>query len=181
MKKIIFLFCFMIFFKLTGYAQENYGKTLNLGLGIGYYGYVGHSIPVLHINYEFDVAKDFTLAPFLTFYSYSNEYYWGNKNHPYTYYSYHETVIPIGVKGTYYFDKLLDAGAKWDFYLAASLGFSIVNSSWDDNYEGDRDVYHGASSLYLDFHIGSEYHFNNKLGMFLDLSTGISTIGIAFH
>jgi hypothetical protein len=171
----------MSFFKLTGYGQENYGKALNIGLGIGYYSYVGHSVPVLHINYEFDVAKDFTLAPFLTFYSYSNEYYWGDKNHPNRYYSYHETVIPIGVKGTYYFDKLLEAGSPWDFYLAASMGFAIVNTSWESNYEGDRNVYHGASSLYLDFHIGSEYHFNNKLGMFLDLSTGISTIGLAIH
>jgi len=181
MKKTTTLLLFIAVLRFSGSAQEQYGKTLNLGLGVGYYGYVGHSLPVFHVNYELNVAKDFTLAPFLTFYSYSNDYYWGDHNHLYRYYTYRETVIPIGVKGTYYFDELLRAGSKWDFYLAASLGFAIVNSSWDSDYEGDRNAYHGASSLYLDLHAGTEYHFNNRVGMFLDLSTGVSTIGVAFH
>ncbi|MBI2281168.1 MAG: hypothetical protein HYU68_10830 [Bacteroidetes bacterium] len=170
----------------NGYAQEKYGKTLNLGLGVGgysgYYSYVGRSLPVFHINYEFDVAKNFTLAPFLSFYSYSNQYYWkGNKNYPDRYYTYKETVIPIGVKGTYYFDELLRANDKWDFYLAGTLGFAIVNSTWDNDYYGDKNYYQRGSSLYLDVHVGAEYHFNNTLGAFLDLSSGVSTIGLAIH
>ncbi len=164
-------------------AQEQYGKTLNLGLGIGYYGYVGHSLPVFHINYELNVAKNFTLAPFLTFYTYSNDYYWGNsnKNYPYKYYSYRETVVPIGVKGSYYFDELLKASKDWDFYLAASLGFTIRSVTWDSDYYGDQYAYHNSSGLYLDLHVGTEYHFNDHLGMFLDLSTGVSTLGLAIH
>ncbi len=163
-------------------SEEKYGKTLNIGLGIGYYGYVGHSIPVIHLNYEFDVAKNFTLAPFISFYSFSNDYYYGDPHNGYRYYSYHETVVPIGVKGTYYFDKLLNAGPKWDFYLAGSLGFAIVNSSWDAGYYGDRNVYsRGSSPLFLDVHIGTEYHISERLGVFLDLSTGTSTIGLAVH
>ncbi len=166
-------------------ATEKFGKTLNLGLGIGgysgYYGYVGHVMPVLHADYEFDVAKSFTLAPFVSFYTYSNSYYWGDKNYPYQYYSYRQTVIPIGVKGSYYFDKLLKANSKWDFYLAGSLGFSIVNSNWENGYYGDRNYYHNPSSLFLDAHIGAEYHISNRLGFFLDLSSGVSTIGLAIH
>ncbi len=160
---------------------EKYGRTLNFGVGIGYYGYVGSSMPVLHLNYEFNVARNFTLAPFVSFYSYSRRYYWGNKNYPYKNYRYHVTVVPVGVKGTYYFDNLLGAGSKWDFYLAGSIGFNIVNSTWDDDYYGDRDVYRHASPLYLDGHIGAEYHASNKIGFFLDLSSGVSTIGIAIH
>ena len=159
---------------------EKYGNTLNLGIGLGYYGYVGHSMPVLHADYEFAAAKNFTLAPFITYYSYRNGYYVGNPNDGNWYY-YHETVIPIGVKGTYYLDHLVNAGKKWDFYLAGSLGFAIENSYWDDGYNGNRNVYHGASPLYLDFHVGTECHLNSKLGIFLDLSTGVSTIGIAIH
>ena len=87
MKKLFILITLLTALQFTGHAQEKYGNTLNLGLGIGYYGYVGHSLPVFHINYELPVAKNFTLAPFLTFYSYSNDYYWGNKNYPYAYYS----------------------------------------------------------------------------------------------
>src|ERR1035437_1000602 len=77
--------------------SEKYGNTLNLGLGIGgysgYYGYVGRSLPVFHINYEFDVARNFTLAPFATFVTYHD--YSGN-------YGYRESIIPLGVKGSYY-------------------------------------------------------------------------------
>src|SRR6185436_3730580 len=111
MKKITTVLLFLTVFQFASHAQEQYSKTLNLGLGIGYYGYVGRSLPVFHLNYEFDVAKDFTLAPFITFYSYSNSYYWGNKNYPFRYYTYRETVIPIGGKGTYYFDNILQANS----------------------------------------------------------------------
>jgi hypothetical protein len=152
--------------------SEKYGNTLNLGLGIGgysgYYGYAGHTMPVLHINYEFDVAKNFTLAPFATFFSYRDNHY-------------RETVIPIGGKGTLYLDKALNANPNWDFYLAGSLGFSIVSASWDSNYYGDRGYYQAADPLFLDLHAGAEYHLTNKLGIFLDLSTGVSTIGLAIH
>ena len=151
-----------------------HGNTLNLGLGIGgysgYYGYVGHTLPVFNINYEFDVARNFTLAPFVSFYSYRHK----------DYTHYRETVIPIGVKGSYYLDDALNAGSDWDFYLAGSLGFSIINSRWDDGY--DRDYYYREGNpLFLDLHFGAEYHLSNKVGLFLDLSTGVSTIGLSFR
>ena len=133
--------------------SEKYGNTLNLGLGIGgysgYYGYVERSVPVFHINYEFDVANNFTLAPFATFFTYHHDKYY-----------YKETVIPIGVKGTYYFDQILNASSAWDFYLAGSLGFALVSTSWDSDYDGDRNRYHNASNLFLDVHVGAEYHIN---------------------
>jgi hypothetical protein len=183
-KIAIALFCILTS-SLGSYAQETYARTLNVGLGVGgysgYYGHVGRSLPVFHIDYEFDVAKDFTLAPFISVYSFSNDYYWGNNNSPFKNYSYHETVIPIGAKGTYYFDDLLNATSKWDFYAAGSLGFAIVSSSWDAGYNGDRNYYRSPSSLFLDIHIGAEYHFNKNVGAFLDLSSGASTIGIAIH
>jgi hypothetical protein len=163
-------------------SSETYGNTLNLGVGIGYYGYVGHSMPVLHADYELDVAHNFTLAPFITVFSYQNYYYWGNPNYPYKNYSYRQTVIPIGVKGSYYFDELLNAGSRWDFYLGASLGFAIRKTTWETGYYGETTaVSHSASGLYLDGHIGTEFHMNNKAGLFLDLSSGISTFGLALH
>jgi hypothetical protein len=30
-------------------------------------------------------------------------------------------------------------------------------------------------------HVGAEYHLSRKVGLFLDLSTGVSTLGLAFH
>ncbi len=151
---------------------EGHGNTLNLGLGIGgyssYYDNVGYTLPVLNVNYEFGLAKNFTLAPFITFYSYADN-------------NYRTYVTPIGGKGTFYLDDILHAGSHWDFYAAGSLGFAVVSTRWDSNYNGDRTYFQSTDPLYLDFHIGTEYRISRNLGIFLDLSTGISTIGIALH
>lgn len=167
-------------FTFKSQAQERHGSTLNLGMGLGgyggYYGYLGRSLPVFHLNYEFDVADHFTLAPFMSIYTFSERYRWNNDS-----YRYRETVIPIGAKGTYYFDEMLGADPDWDFYLGGSLGFALVRTRWDEGYDGARDVYRGGRSLFLDLHLGTEYHLNERLGVFLDLSTGVSMIGIAVH
>lgn len=167
-------------------ATERYGQTLNIGIGVGYYNYIGRSIGASMINYEFDVVKNFTLAPFIGIYTYRKHYYWGNPNKPYNdpsyrNYVYREVVVPIGVKGTYYLDKLLRARNKWDFYVAGSIGFAYKKVIWENDYYGNEDVYRSASPLYLDVHLGAEYHLNQKAGLFLDLSTGVSTIGLALH
>jgi hypothetical protein len=171
----------LITFMISGagaFAQKSYssdhGHTLNLGLGVGgYYGYynhVGHSLPVLNINYEFDVARNFTLAPFVSFYTYRNENEY-----------YRETIIPIGVKGTYYLDQALNAGPAWDFYLAGSLGFALRTATWDAGYPDNGTYYQDVSPLILDLHLGAEYHLSNSVGLFLDLSTGVSTLGLSFR
>lgn len=162
-------------------TPEKYGNTLNLGAGIGYYGYLGQVAPVGMINFEFDIAKNFTLAPFIGFYSYQRNYYWKYKDEPYRNYSYRTVVVPVGVKGTYYFDQLFKANEKWDFYAAASVGFAFRNTVWESGYYGDKNVYRTASPLYLDAHVGAEYHMSQKAGLFLDLSTGVSTFGLAIH
>lgn len=178
MKKatLILLFTLLIsgsdLFAQRSHSSAGYGHTLNLGLGLGgYYGYYnyGHSLPVFNINYELDVARNFTLAPFVSFSTYRDDAHY-----------YRETLIPIGVKGTYYFDQILGAGSNWDFYLAGSLGFSIVKETWDDGYSRDT-YYHNANPLFLDLHVGTEYHMSKRVGIFLDLSTGVSTVGLAFR
>ena len=175
MKKLIAFIIVVLFLSSSIHAQytgssEKYGNTLNigLGLGIGNYAYSANVIPVIHANYEFDIAKAFTMAPFITVYSYRDNYY-------------HETIVPIGVKGSYYFDQLVNAGSKWDFYFAGSLGFAIKKTTYYNGYDAQNTVYKGPGSLYLDFSIGAEYHITNKLGAFVDLSGGISTIGISIH
>lgn len=170
-------------------SVKSFGNTFNVGIGVGgyggsyggYYGYLGRNIPVLHLDYEFNVARDFTLAPFINYSSSTREYYWGNNQHPYRYYTYHETVIPIGLKGTYYLNRVLKTPPKLDVYLAGSLGFAIVNSRWDSDYYGDRQYYNDPNPLFLNIHLGCEYHVNRKIGIYLDLSTGVSTLGVAFH
>lgn len=177
-KKYYFLLIFL-FLGVSVAAQERagremFGNALNVGAGVGYYGYVGHPIATLHVNYEFGVVRNFTLAPFVTVYSYRK---YAKKEK----YYYSQTVVPMGVKGTYYFDELLRAGSKWDFYLAASLGLVLRRTVWEDGYFGVRTLDRRSGGVFVDAHIGAEYHIRNNVGLFLDLSTGISTFGLSFH
>jgi len=172
MKKLILTIIVLTGIRQAANAQETYGNTLNIGLGLGYYGYVYHAAPVLNVNYEIDVAKDFTLAPFASFYT----YHWAGM--------YRQTVVPIGIKGSYYFDDILDASSDWDFYLGASLGVAIMSTHWDPDYTGGRFYNRrdrGTTPIYLDVHAGAEYHFSETCGVFLDLSTGVSTLGLSIR
>jgi hypothetical protein len=178
MKKFILTATLITLFGINLQAQEKYGKTLNLGVGLGYYG--NATLPALHLNYEFDVFKNFTLAPFVSYLTHKNYYYGYDKRYGTKNYYYRETMIPIGLKGSYYFDELFNAGEKWDFYAAASAGFALRTVSWVDEFE-DKGVIGDPSPLYVTLHIGSELHLSEKAGLFLDLSTGMSTFGVAFH
>jgi len=185
-KVIIIALMTAIVINSNAQEREKFGNTLNLSLGIGYYGYVGHPAPFGSLNYEFDVVRNFTLAPFVGIYTYTDGYYWGDPAKPindptYRDYSYRQIAIPLGVKGCYYFDELLRAGSKWDFYVGTSVGFVIRTEKWEDGYYGNTRVNQSTSPLYLNMHIGSEYHFAKKTGVFLDLSTGVSTVGLAVH
>lgn len=183
MKRTAFVILFFVLLTIQNksYGQEKFGNSLNLGLGVGYYGHVPGAIPAFNINYEFDVSRSFTLAPFVTAFTYRNYYYWGDINNPQRDYYYQRTVVPIGVKGTYYLDELFKAGDKWDFYAAGSLGFAIVSTDYEDGYGGDRGTYNGVSPIYIDAHLGSEFHCTKVFGIYLDLSTGLSTLGLAIH
>jgi hypothetical protein len=194
MKKLIIVSLFFLMgLSSTISAQEvtssvNHGNTLNIGSGVGgyggYYGYVSHAMPVLSLNYENSIAKNFTLAPFISFYTYSNSKNWGvacdQEYYPFKNYSYHETVIPVGVKGKFYFNTLLNTGSRWDLYVAGSVGIAIVNAKWESGYMGPRNYFHSTNPLFLDAHIGTEYHVSPKFGAFLDISTGVATFGLAF-
>lgn len=179
MKKIIILLAFI--FSLAGglKAQEKFGNALNIGGGIGYYGNAAAGT----LNYEFDLFRNFTLAPFISMLTYRDYRYWGDPYYPYRDYYYRETVIPVGAKGTYYFDELFRAGDRWDFYAAASVGIAFRSVTWENGYNGNRDVtvrrYSGP--LYGNLHIGSELHLSSSVGIFLDLSTGLSTFGLGIH
>ncbi len=160
-------------------SSERYGSTFNIGIGIGYYNYINNPLPVAIINYEIDIVRNFTLAPFIGFYSYRNDKYGYNYNP--NGYTFRETVAPVGIKGSYYFDQLFKAGKKWDFYAAGSAAFVIRRVTWDKDDYGSHNVYKNPTPISLIAHIGGEYHLTSKVGFFLDISTGVSTAGVAFH
>lgn len=163
-------------------AASEFGNTLNIGLGFGYGNYAG--IPIM-LNYEFDVANNFTLAPFIGFgtRSYDSRYwsYYDNnlKKNVYVDYKYRSTYIPIGLKGTFYFDELLGLIDPLDIYAGASIGFTYwyYSSAYDGFNE--EEFSSGTSALWIALHLGVEYHFNSQFGAFVDVSNGMSTIGLS--
>lgn len=168
------------FLVLKAAPGEQFGNTVNVGGGAGYYSYANQTSPVIHADFEFGLLRNFTLGPSVSFFAYRNGYYVGNPVDGDRHY-YYEAVVPVGVKGTYYFDELLQAGEQWDFYAATTVGYAFTKSRWDHGYDGDRDVFHGARPFIMDVHIGAEFHLNPKLGVYADLSTSCATIGFSFH
>src|SRR5579884_1209756 len=132
MKKI-FAFVTLAVLLHTGKAQEKHGNTLNIGPGFSY-GFFNSGFG-LNANYEIDIADNITVAPFIGFYTVRYNYSWYNPGHGYygTYY-YRYNSIPFGGKVAYYFDELLDADDKFDFYGALSVGLVFTSFYSNDPY-----------------------------------------------
>jgi|TARA_R110000737_G_scaffold21837_2_gene40378 hypothetical protein len=175
MKKLILLLS-LVFLTTELVAQEKYGKTLNFGGGLSYSRYAPLPIPALNLNYEFDIAPNTTLGPYLSI-LHHNDYgynYLGKK------YKYSNTIVPVGVKSYYYFDGLFNWDKRFDVYAGLAVGFNIAFGRWENGYNGP--VYNPTyNPFYAQLHAGGEYHFKDNLGVYVDLSTGLSTVGLAFH
>jgi len=160
--------------------SEQFGHTLNIGAGVGYHRYLNYPTPVVVINYEFDLVRNITLAPIIGVSTYRDSHYWGNYNNAYRDYHYRQTAISIGIKGSYYFDELLMLNTKWDVYTAASIGVQPVITTWDNGYYGNKKLTNTPGLVFASGHLGARYHFSKRVGVFVDLSTGIFTTGGSF-
>lgn len=161
--------------------SEQFGNTLNLGVGMGYFSYIGYAVTAFHADYELSLSRNFTLAPFIDMFSIQDQVYWGNNQNSYRYYHYREMAFPIGLKGSYYLDRFLNLNRNWDLYLAASVGVTIRTFTWQDGDNAQSSVNEGSGPLFLELHAGGEYHATRRLGIFVDLSTRVSTIGLSIH
>jgi len=61
MKNIILCIATIFFLSPQMSGQEKYGKTANLGVGVGYYGYLNRSVPALYFNYESEAYPPYIL------------------------------------------------------------------------------------------------------------------------
>jgi hypothetical protein len=166
---------------LRGSAQElgtePFGRTCNFGAGPGYFGTVVLPAPYFTLNYEYEIAGHLTIAPFLGLASYrSGPHPYAGKN-----YYYRATIMPMGLKATYYLDRLVRLPCRWDLYVAASVGYLYSRKSWDLGYPGSVGTIAGATQTYLLAHLGLEYHLNRNTGLFADFSNGATVGGISFH
>ncbi|MEH0154293.1 hypothetical protein V6R21_09110 [Limibacter armeniacum] len=122
-----------------------------LNVGLGV-GYYG-DIP-LFADYEFGITKDVTIGPAIGF-------------------GFGANWLSLGAKGRFYFDDFVNLNGKFDLYAGGTLGLIPVVNNHSDHYE--------SGGLFLALNVGGRYHFTNRLGGFLDLSTGASSIGLSFR
>ena len=157
--------------------REPFGRTFNAGMGPGYIGTVVLPSPFFIINYEYDLFRNATIAPFLGLASYSSG------PHPYAgkNYFYRATILPMGLKATYNLDRLLRIPCRWDVYLACSAGYAYSERRWDLGYPGSKGTVAEVTQLYLHGHVGAEYHITRGTGLFADVSTSAAVAGFAFH
>lgn len=190
MKTKLLIVCIIIAgFSTQGFAyqrkkerngMEKFGSTINAGVGLAYFNFIGEAVPVGHINYEIDVEDNITIAPFITYFGH-HEYAFPDQANPLFRHYYRESVIPVGVTGYYYFDDMLGVNDNWDFYAGLSLGAQIMRKVWQDGYVGSSNVALNETKFYIDGHIGAEYHLGREIGFTLDISRGISMVGLAVH
>lgn len=160
-----------------GGNHEDFGHTFNIGLGPGFLGRSLVYSPFLYFDYEIEAAPDFTVAPFIGFSTYrSNPQTFGSN-----YYYYRGTIVPIGAKATYYFDDILELPYRWDLWAAGSVGFTYIKKVWENGYTGSVGEIPGVRPLFLSLHIGTEYHITDAVGIYVDLSTKASVIGVGLH
>ena len=138
MLKKIFVVLF-VFIATYSFGQEgNRPGLLNFGVG------AGDGFPV-YASLEFDVHEDISVGPFVAFNL--EEVNW----------------FRLGVKGDYYFDRILSIPEKFDFYAGLSLGYAV---GLNDNNGG----------VYMDLHVGGRWFWNEKWGLNVELG-GYKTAG----
>lgn len=158
-------------------VHEPFGRTFNMGMGPSYYSSKILPSPFYSINYEYDIFNNITIAPFVGFASFRSE----PSIIASRYYYYRATILPFGIKTTYYLDNLLKIPCRWDVYIACSLGYTYINKKWDYGYPGINDKIPGIREEYLQAGIGIEYHISRNTGFFIDVSTNAATAGISLH
>jgi hypothetical protein len=170
MKKLVLLMLVMLSVTLTSqsFAQlavDKGSKFVNLGIGIGGYGYFNGSGLGLNAAFDLGVAKNITVGGVAGFRSYGSGV----------------TSFDIGARGSYHFNELLKLGTdKADLY--AGIGLSYYSLSYGDTYLRSLGVDNTYSTVYVPIHIGGRYFFTENLGGFAELGSSLATLklGVTF-
>lgn len=162
MKKIFSLvFALTLLASSASFAQlavDKGTKFINLGVGIGGYGYYSGGSVGFNAAADFGVAKNITVGAVAGYRSYGSVS------------TYNYNSFDIGARGSYHFNELLNLTTdKVDLY--AGLGVSYFSFS----YGGFIDSY---STVYVPGHIGGRYFFSEKLGGFAELGSSLATLKV---
>lgn len=133
---------------------EKFGKVLNLGLNLPN----GKYLLMPTINYEFDIARNVTLAPVVEGYAVRDNVF-GSDNES-------GAAFVFAAKGCYYFDQLFHAGPKWDFYAGVSAGFAYESITDKEDNTTEKSI----KRVNPKAHVGAQLNIKSNMGLFLDVS-----------
>ena len=142
-------------------AVDKGTKFINLGIGVGGYGYFNGSGLGLNAAADFGVAKNITVGAVAGYRSYGSGI----------------TSFDIGARGSYHFNELLNLSTdKADLY--AGVGLSYFSFSYGDTYIRSLGIDNTYSTVYVPIHIGGRYFFTESLGGFAELGSSLATLKI---
>ena len=179
MKKQLMLFTLGVLATVATMAQSkssfNKGDNLfNVGVGIGspFFG-SGYksSLPVNpSISYERGVTDAISVGGQL---SYASSKYDGGFN-----YTFKESAIYLGARGSYHFNELLNIAPKFDLYGGASLGYVTVSIS-----DNQSTITGTASGFGFGLYAGGKYYLGSSTAIYSELgyqSLSFLNVGVAF-
>lgn len=161
MKKIhfIFLLAIGILASTQTFAQMQIDKGttfINLGIGVGGYGYFNGSGVGLNAGADFGVYKNITAGGVIGYRGYGDGV----------------SSFDLGARGSYHFNELLSLSTdKADLY--AGIGLSYYRLSYGNGYYYNLGSY---STVYVPIHIGGRYMFSNNIGGFAELGSSLATL-----
>jgi len=149
-------------------AVDKGTKFVNLGIGVG--GYSSASGIAFGASADFGVAPNITVGGQAAYRSFSYGYLGINDKINYLYFA---------ARGSYHFNEILNLSTdKADLYAGIGLGYESV--SYSANYGTGFNTF--GSGVFVPIHIGGRYFFNEKVGGFAELGTGIAPLllGVTF-
>lgn len=166
MKKFNFLFLLVIGLlagtqSFAQLAVDKGTKFVNLGIGVGGYGYFNGSGLGLNAAADFGVAKNITVGGVVGYRTYGSGV----------------NSFDIGARGSYHFNELLNLTTdKVDLY--AGIGISYYALSYGNTYLRAAGIDNTYSTVYVPIHIGGRYFFTESLGGFAELGSSLATLKI---
>lgn len=165
MKKFNFsvlLFALVLMASTHSFAQlavDKGTKFVNLGIGVGGYGYFNGSGLGLNAAADFGVAKNITVGGVLGYRGYGSGV----------------NSFDIGARGSYHFNEILNLTTdKADLY--AGIGISYYRLSYGDTYLRSVGISDTYSTTYVPIHIGGRYFFTENLGGFAEFGSSLATL-----
>ncbi|MBB6460820.1 hypothetical protein [Flammeovirga kamogawensis] len=157
--------------KRSSSAAGNYSGVHHLNVGLA--SYWNHGGTGIQLDYEFHLAKDFTVAPSLSYASHIHQHH--NND------DWRHSTIGLGARFRWYADRVLNIShPKWDVFASGDIGFAINSYKYvGDGSHNHNEDYNGSTSspLWIGLGIGGKYHFNDKIGLQLIIGSG-AQIGI---